>query len=404
MTQPTTIRFAWSGKNFKGQHVSGESEAIDTASLKRLLYSQGVLVSVVRKVRPVAKNPRHKKIPPAERAIFLRQCASLLQAGLPLVQALDICLDSTSQPAFKLQLQLIREQLAGGANFSDALSMSTLGDDRLLINLIRAAEQSGTLDSMMEKLASDSEKSQRLRAKVHKALIYPVTVLVVAVIVTVLLLVKVVPRFAQTFSDLGAELPALTRSVLALSELAARYSLIVSLLAAALMLICAVCLKRYKRLRIWKDRMMCGLPVTGSIVKHACLARFCQILGSSIKAGVPMVQALQSSASATGNLVFEQASLALAEWVNQGQTLSYGVRKTQCFPVMIGQLIYAGEQSGTLDQMLENCATRYEQSVDNAVDKLGSLIEPVIMTVLGVIIATLLLAMYLPVFRLGAVL
>jgi type IV pilus assembly protein PilC len=404
MNNSTLSRFVWSGKNITGQKVSGNSEATDSDSLRRILYGQGILVSAIKKVKPNRNNPKKQNFSTAQLAVFFRQSASLLKAGLPLVQTLEICIDSVVHTAFKDELQRIRDQLADGASFCTALRGGSIGHDHVLLNLIHAAEQSGTLDNMMDKLANDSEKAQRLRARVQKALMYPLAVLVVALIVTVVLLTKVVPQFAQTFSDLGAPLPALTQSVLALSDMVVQYLFMSSLLAVVTALSVKLGLQRYKTARLWKDKLVCQLPVLGNIVQAACLARFCQILGTSIKAGVPLVQALQSGAVATGNLVYEHACQDLAELVNQGQTLSFGVRKAQCFPVMIGQLIYAGEQSGTLDQMLENCASRYEQSVDNAVDKLSSLIEPVIMTVLGVIIATLLLAMYLPVFRLGAVL
>lgn len=404
MTTPLPTRFLWSGKNAAGQKVSGESEAQDVNTLQRLLYGQGIVLSASRKVRPVTKRVVRQKIAAADISIFLRQCAGLLQAGLPLVQSLEICIDSCRGTTLKTELQRIREQLDGGASFSSALRSSRLARDRLLLNLIHAAEQSGTLDDMMEKLATDSEKAQILRARVKKALMYPLAVLVVAAVVSALLLVKVVPQFAQTFSELGGELPALTRSVLALSDFLAQHIYLLVLLASLLVATLAGCLRRFAWARLFKDRMVRQLPVVGAIVQDACIARFCGTLSGSIKAGVPLVQALQTSAGATGNLVYENACMELAELVNQGQTLSFGVRKAACFPVMIGQLIHAGEQSGTLDQMLENCAIRYEQSVDQSVDKLSSLIEPVIMSVLGIIVATLLLAMYLPVFRLGSVL
>ncbi|MDO9520897.1 MAG: type II secretion system F family protein [Pseudohongiella sp.] len=404
MTTTLTTRFVWTGKNFKGQKVAGESEATNTENLRRLLYQQGILVSSAKKIRPAAMRQKIQNFSTTETAVFLRQCASLLKAGLPLVQTLDICLESVVNTAFRGELQRVRDQLTEGSSFYAALRGGSLGRDSLLLSLVQAAEQSGTLETMMEKLAQDYEKTEQLRARVQSALMYPIAVLLVAVSVTIVLLVKVVPQFAQTFSGLGAELPAITQALLRLSDLAIQYALITGVAGIAAAFTVSVCLRRYKKVRLWKDRLLCHLPVTGDIVKHACVARFCQILGSSLKAGVPLLQALQSSASATGNLVYEQACQDLAELINQGQTLSFGVRKARCFPVMIGQLIYVGEQSGTLDQMLENCATRYEQSVDNAVGRLSSLIEPVIMTVLGAIIATLLLAMYLPVFRLGAVL
>lgn len=405
MSGSSAIRYAWSGRDREGRLASGEAEAADVASLRRLLYQEGVLMSSARKLRPgVRQRMRRSTVASAAISVFLRQCASLLSAGLPLVQVLDICADSTPEATLKTELVAVREQLAAGSSFCTALRGSALGKDALLLNLIQAAEQAGTLDTMMTRLARDREKAEQLRARVKKALTYPLAVLAMALVVSVVLLIKVVPQFARSFAELGAELPALTQSVLTLSALVSQHVFKGLIMATLAGLALMQALRRYEPLRWYRDRLLCRLPVIGTIVQQASLARLCQILAGSLRSGLPLLQALQSAAPATGNLVYERACHALAEQISQGQSLSFAVRRQRCFPVMIAQLIHAGEQSGTLDQMLENCALRYEQSVDNAVDRLSSLIEPVIMSVLGVIIATLLLAMYLPVFRLGAVL
>lgn len=399
MTQPQTC-YRWAGRDQHGVVTSGETLATDPGSLKRELYRQGILLMSAR----AAKHPKpgvrdQKQIP-----IFLRQCASLLQAGLPLVQAMDICIDSVSQPGFGRALQQIRDQLGEGNSLYDAMSNSALGKDRLMLNLIRAAEDAGTLDVCMERLACQAEKTALLQARLRKALSYPTAVLVVTVLVTVLMLARVVPQFAQTFTTMGAELPWLTQALISASDYVRTHLPGLSLIPAAAVAVLHWSLVRFETMRAIRDKLSLGLPVTGALIKDACLARLCRTLSDSLHAGVPLLQALHAAAPATGNRVCEQACLQLATQIQQGQTLGFAVRTHSWFPVMIGQLIHAGEQSGTLDRMLENCALRYEQAVEQTVDRLGSLIEPVIMAILGIVIATLMLAMYLPVFRLGAVL
>lgn len=301
-------------------------------------------------------------------------------------------------------MSTIRQQVAQGSQFGEALGRSALSEQSLLISMIKAAEQSGTLDLMLGSLADDQDKNERLRARVKKSLMYPLTVLVVALLVTGLLLIKIVPQFASTFASLGAELPALTQSVIMLSDIAIDYAPPASAAALSLVLLLRAALSRYKVLQMQLDRLLLSLPLTGTIVRNACLCRFSRTLSGSLSAGVPLLQALESTAAATGNHVYHSECLKIRQHINEGHPLSFAVRKNRLFPVMIAQLIYAGEQSGTLDQMLRTCAARYELAVDQAVDVMSTMIEPIVMTVLGVIVAILMLAMYLPVFRLGAVL
>lgn len=393
-------RFAWSGRNLQGLAVSGQTSAADVETLKRELYRQGILLQQARTVKP----PTLKAADTEQLPLFLRQCASLLQAGLPLVQCMDICIDSADKRGFRELLLKTREQLAEGSSFSEALANSGLSGQRLLLHLVRAAEEAGTLDICMERLASQAEKSALLKARIRKALSYPAAVLAVTMIVTVLMLTKVVPQFARTFASMNAELPWLTQILLQASDYVRSHLLLLCLLPLLFAAVIHTCLQRYETARTLRDRLSLKLPVFGLLIRDACLARLCRTLSDCLRAGVPLLQALASAAPATGNRVCEQACHDLIVQLQQGQPLGFAVRTHSWFPVMIAQLVHAGEQSGTLDQMLENCALRYEQSVEQTVDRLGSLIEPVIMAILGIVIATLMLAMYLPVFRLGAVL
>jgi type IV pilus assembly protein PilC len=402
MTVPAAelTRFNWSGRDPQGLLVTGQSAAADINALKRDLYRQGILLNGAKVVKPKPLAAADVKQLP----LFLRQCASLLQAGLPLVQCLDICIDSAARPAFRQLLRDLREQLAGGSSFYEAIVNSQLAQQQQLLNLIRAAEESGTLDICMERLANQAEKNALLEARIKKALSYPTAVLVITAVVTVLMLTRVVPQFATTFATLGAELPWLTQTLLSASDSVRSHLLLIAASPVLVVVTVKLCIKRYQMIRIIRDRLILHLPVMGPLLRDACLARLCRTLSDSLRAGVPLLQALTSATSTTGNHVFEKACQQLIEQIQEGQTLGFAVRTQSWFPVMIAQLVHAGEQSGTLDQMLENCALRYEQSVEQTVDRLGTLIEPVMMAVLGGIIATLMLAMYLPVFRLGAVL
>jgi type IV pilus assembly protein PilC len=391
MTGNQHHHYSWRGIDLQGQPQQGISSAATPELLRAQYYAKGILITHIKTAAKLTTTVKPLRPPPGQLSMLLRQCAGLLKAGLALVQALDISIECL--PASRLRTEMC-----------EALGRSALSEQTLLISMIKAAEQSGTLDHILGSLADDQEKTEQLRARVKKALIYPLTVLLVALLVTALLLIKVVPQFASTFTSLGAELPALTQSVMMLSDIAIDYALPASATAISLVLLLRAAISRYKVLHRLLDRLLLWLPLTGTIVRNACLCRFSRTLAGSLRAGVPLLQALESTAAATGNHVYQTECLKIRQRINEGHPLSFGVRKNRLFPVMIAQLVYAGEQSGTLDQMLHTCAARYEQAVDQSVDVMSSMIEPIVMTVLGVIVAILMLAMYLPVFRLGAVL
>lgn len=404
MTGNENNHYSWRGIDLEGQPQQGISSAANPELLRAQYYSKGILITHIKTAQKLTTALKPLRPPPGQLSMFLRQCAGLLQAGLPLVQALEISIECLPASRFRTEMCAIRQQVAQGSQLGEALGRSALSGQTLLISMIKAAEQSGTLDHMLGSLADDQEKTEKLRARVKKALMYPLTVLVVALLVTALLLIKVVPQFASTFTSLGAELPALTQSVMMLSAMAIDYALPASATALSLVLLLRAAVSRYKLLQMLLDRLVLWLPLTGTIVRNACLCRFSRTLAGSLHAGIPLLQALESTAAATGNHVYQTECLKIRQRINEGHPLSFAVRKNRLFPVMIAQLVYAGEQSGTLDQMLRTCAARYELAVDQSVDVMSSMIEPIVMTVLGVIVAILMLAMYLPVFRLGAVL
>jgi type IV pilus assembly protein PilC len=303
MTGNTGSQYSWRGTDLAGRPQQGVCSAESPGALRTEFYSKGILVTEIKTIRKLASTEKPLRPPTGMLSIFLRQCAGMLQAGLPLVQALDISIDCLPVSRFRTEMSGIRQQVAQGSLLGEALARSALGEQKLMISMIKAAEQSGTLDQMLGLLADDQEKSERLRARVKKALMYPLTVLIVAMLVTTLLLIKVVPQFASTFAGLGAELPPLTRTVMMLSDIAIDYALPASAAALSLTLLLRAMIARHTALQLLIDKLMLWLPLTSSVVRNACLYRFSQTLAGSLRSGVPLLQALESTAAATGNQV-----------------------------------------------------------------------------------------------------
>jgi len=297
----------------------------------------------------------------------------------------------------------VRDEVAAGNNFADSIRKHPRYFDELFCNLVESGEQSGALETMLDRVATYKEKTEALKSKIKKAMNYPIAVVVVAIIVTGILLVKVVPQFAETFSSFGADLPAFTLFVLGLSDIAiAHWWKVIIALGIA-----GYCFKearlRSKSFADLIDRLSLKLPIVGPIIEKSCYARFTRTLSTTFAAGVPLVDALESVAGATGNIVYSSATRRIRDDVSAGQQLNFAIRTTNLFPVMINQMVGIGEESGALDAMLDKCATYYEAEVDNAVDGLTALMEPIIMAVLGTLIGGLMIAMYLPIFQLGQV-
>ncbi len=395
--------YLWQGTDKNGRKSKGEMSGASQALVKAQLRKQGVIAAKVKRKPKDLFGPRQKKITPGDIAIFSRQLATMMKAGIPLVQSFEIVGDGLENPSMVKLVRQVRDDVAAGNNFADSIRKHPRYFDELFCNLVESGEQSGALETMLDRVATYKEKTEALKAKIKKAMNYPIAVVVVALIVTGILLVKVVPQFAETFSSFGAELPAFTLFVLGLSDLAIAHwwKAVIALVIAGYVFKEAKL--RSKGFADAVDRLALKLPVIGPIVEKSCYARFTRTLSTTFAAGVPLVEALDSVAGATGNIVYSTATRKIKDDVSSGQQLNFAIRSTGLFPVMINQMVGIGEESGALDAMLDKCATYYEAEVDNAVDGLTSLMEPIIMSVLGTLIGGLMIAMYLPIFKLGQV-
>lgn len=396
------IEFSYEGTNRGGNKVKGEIYALNDTLAKNELRKQGINpLKVKKKPKPLFGGA--SKIKPADIAIFARQMATMMQAGVPLVQSFEIIGQGNESPAMQKLIFGIKNEVEGGVSLAEALAKEPLYFDALFINLINAGEQSGALETMLDKLATYKEKVEALKAKVKKALFYPVAVLIVAFIVTVILLVFVVPQFEDLFTSFGADLPALTQFVINLSEFMQNWWYVIAgAIGAGVWGILRLKATSPKVQEAF-DRWALKAPVIGDITTKSAIARFSRTLETMSAAGVPLVEAMDSVAGATGNVVYHNASLRIKDEVSQGTQLQTSVRNTGLFPNMAIQMIAIGEEAGSLDAMLGKVADFYEAEVDNAVDALTSLLEPIIMAVLGVLVGGLIIAMYLPIFKLGSV-
>jgi type IV pilus assembly protein PilC len=400
-TASKTQVFVWQGVDKQGRSTRGELSASSIALAKAQLRKQGIAAKQVkRKPKPLFSSK--KAIKPEDIAIFTRQMATMLKAGVPLVQSFDIVAEGAGNPTLQDLVIEIKNDVASGGGFAAACAKHPKYFDDLFCSLVDSGEQSGTLEIMLDRVATYKEKTEALKKKIKKALTYPIAVIVVAIIVTSILLIKVVPTFAQTFESFGSDLPAFTKFVVGLSEWAQANWLIV----LGIMIVAGFAFKqarrRSKRFSDWVDKITLKIPIIGDIVYNAVIARFSRTLATTFAAGVPLVDALTSVAGAAGNAVYNKAILQIRDDVTTGQTLTSSIRFTNLFPSMLLQMVSIGEESGSLDEMLDKVATHYEEAVDNAVDTLTSLLEPLIMSVLGVLVGGLMIAMYLPIFMLGS--
>lgn len=400
-TQAPNI-FLYKGVDKKGKKVEGEITGTNPAIVKAQLLKQGIRAQNVRK-KPKPLFGGKKKIKPMDIAIFTRQMATMMKAGVPLVQSFDIVADGVDNPTLAELIRSIREDVAAGGGFAPSLRKHPKYFDDLFCNLVESGEQSGSLETMLDRIATYKEKTERLKAKIKKAMTYPIAVVVVAIVVTGILLVKVVPQFAETFSSFGADLPAFTLFVLGLSDFAQAYWLQALVLIIASSFVFKSLKQRNKSFAVMLDKLILRVPIIGQIVYQSIVARFARTLSTTFAAGVPLIDALESVAGATGNAIYEAAVLRVRDEVSTGTQLNTALRQTKMFPSMLLQMTTIGEESGSLDEMLDKVATYYEEAVDNLVDSLTSLLEPMIMSVLGVLVGGLMIAMYLPIFQLGNV-
>ncbi len=397
-----TLMFIYKGKNRKGEKVEGELRSDNLAGAKSQLRKQGIIsTSIKKKAKPLFS--RDKKIVPADIAVFTRQLTTMMKAGLPLVQSFEIVADGVDKPLMRDLIYEIRDNVSAGGGFAAALRRHPRQFDDLFCSLVGSGETAGALETMLDRVATYKEKTEQLKAKIKKALTYPIAVMVIALVVTAILLIKVVPIFAETFSGFGADLPAFTLFVLGLSD-AIRESWVFLLFCIGAGLIAF----REARFRSEKfaygvDRAILKIPIVGLIVYNSIIARFARTLSTTFSAGVPIVDALESVAGAAGNRLYADAIIKISEEVMTGIQLQQAIKNRNMFPMLLQQMAAIGEESGALDEMLEKAATHYEEAVDNSVDNLTSLLEPMIMSVLGVLVGGLLIAMYLPIFQLGNV-
>ncbi len=396
-------QFVYKGVDRKGKKVEGEVSGTSSAVIKAQLLKQGIRAQNVRKKPKPLLGGGKKKIKPMDIAIFTRQMATMMKAGVPLVQSFDIVADGVENPALADLIRAIREDVAAGGGFAPSLKKHPKYFDDLFCNLVESGEQSGALETMLDRIATYKEKTEQLKAKIKKAMTYPIAVVVVAIVVTGILLVKVVPQFAETFSSFGADLPAFTLFVLGLSEIAQAYWLQAIVIAIASIFVFKKLKEKNKKFAVALDRLALKMPVTGQIVYNSIVARFARTLSTTFAAGVPLIDALDSVAGATGNAIYEQAVYRVRDEVATGTQLNISLRTAKIFPSMLVQMTTIGEESGALDEMLDKVAQYYEEAVDNLVDSLTSLLEPMIMSVLGILVGGLMIAMYLPIFQLGQV-
>ncbi len=394
------IPFAWEGRDKRGARIKGKSLAPDEQTLRAELRRQGVAPSKIRKQKQGRKGG---KVNAGDIAIFSRQLATMLAAGIPLVQAFEIVGNGNDKPAMQKLILDIKADVEGGTSLHEALGKHPLYFDDLYVNLVEAGEQAGALESLLDKVATYKEKTEALKKKVKKALFYPAAVLVVAVVVTVVLLIFVIPQFEALYKGFGADLPAFTQFVIGVSNAVQHYGLLMAAGVGGAFWTFFYFKKRSRRLREILDRLVLKLPVIGPILNKAAIARYARTLSTMFAAGVPLVEALGSVAGATGNIVYENAVLRMRDEVSTGQRLQRAMESTGLFPNMVNQMIAVGEESGSLDEMSGKVATFYEAEVDNAVDAMSSLLEPLIMVILGVLVGGLVIAMYLPIFKLASV-
>ncbi|MEH6671171.1 type II secretion system F family protein [Halopseudomonas sp.] len=398
--QPST--FKWEGKDRKGTKVAGEMQSTNAALVKAQLRKQGVLVTKVNK-KSMLFASKGKKIKPLDVAFFTRQLATMMKSGVPIIQAFDIIAEGTANPNFQKLINEIKVDVAAGNTLADSLRQHPKYFDDLFCNLVESGEQSGRLESLLDRIATYKEKTEALKAKIKKAMTYPIAVVVVAIVVTAILLLKVVPQFKEVFANFGAELPAFTLMVINLSEWLQSWWFIILIGFIAIGYAYTQAHFRSKKFRDAQDRLLLKAPIVGDIIYKAAVARYARTLSTTFAAGVPLVDALDSVAGAAGNVVFYNAVMQIKEDVSAGSQLNFSMRTTNVFPSLAIQMAGIGEESGNLDGMLDKVADYYEAEVDNAVDNLTTLMEPMIMVVLGVLVGGLIIAMYLPIFQLGAV-
>lgn len=394
--------YVWEGKDRKGNKSKGELSGANLALVKAQLRKQGIVPDKVKK-KPKPLFGGSKKISPFDIAMLTRQLATMMKAGVPLVQSFDIVSDGLENKGLQELVMAIRNDIASGTSFAGALKKHPRYFDDLYCNLVDSGEKAGALEQMLDRIATYLEKTELLKKKVKKAMTYPIAVIVVALVVTTILLVKVVPQFEALFQGFGADLPVFTQMVVGLSEWMQEWWFIVIIGIVGSVIAFKEANRRSQKFSDFIDKYSLKLPIVGEILDKSAVAKFGRVLSTTFAAGVPLVDALDSVAGATGNAVYRDAIDRIKNDVSSGTQLQASMRQQDIFPVMAVQLTAIGEESGNLDEMLSKVAEHYEGVVDDMVDNLTALMEPMIMAVLGVLVGGLIVAMYLPIFQMGQV-
>ena len=394
--------FMWEGKDKRGQVMKGESLAKNANLLKAELRKQGITpINVKSKPKPLF-GKAGKRVTAKDIAVFSRQIATMIQSGVPMVTAFEIIAGGQNNPRMKEMLDDIRGSLEGGSTLAESLGRHPLYFDELFINLVRAGEGAGVLDTVLDTIATYKEAAEELKGKIKKAMFYPIVVIAVAILVSAILLIFVVPQFQAVFKSFNADLPAFTLMIIGASEFMQKFwwAVLFGMIFAGWSFLEVK--KRSPAFSHFLDRAILKIPVIGEIMKNAAIARFARTLATTFKAGVPLVEALETVAGATGNQVYSDAVKRVREDVSVGYQLNVAMRQTGVFPHMVNQMTAIGEEAGALDTMLFKVAEFYEQEVNNAVDALSSLIEPFVMLIIGTIVGGMVVGMYLPIFKLAA--
>jgi type IV pilus assembly protein PilC len=393
--------YTYEGKDSQGRKTTGEINTASVTLAKAQLRKRGInTTKIKKKTKPLFSSK--KSIKSSDITVFTRQLATMMKAGVPLMQSFEIVAEGLDNASMAELVLEIRDDVAGGTSLADSIRRHPKHFDDLFCSLIEAGEQSGSLETMLDRVALYKEKSEAVKKKIKKAMTYPLAVIAVAVVVTGILLVYVVPQFAATFEAFGAELPAITLFVVAASEFMQSYALIIVIAIALFVTAFGQARQRSKAFSDGVDRVALKMPLIGNIIYQSVMARFSRTLSTTFAAGVPLVESLDSVAGAAGNDVYYRAITKIRDDVTSGNSLNGSIKSTDLFPNLLIQMVAIGEESGALDEMLSKVADHYEQEVDDAVDALTSLMEPLIMAVLGVVVGVLLLAMYMPIFTMGS--
>ena len=400
VTANKQITFLWEGKDKKGKVLKGEIRAAGEAVVNATLRRQGITVTRVKKQSAFASKG---KITDKDITLFTRQLATMMKAGVPLLQAFDLVGKGPNNPAVAKLLGDIKADVETGSSLSAAFRKYPLYFDALFCNLVGAGEQAGILDTLLDRLATYKEKIQAIKGKIKSALTYPISIIVVAFLITAIIMIFVIPAFKELFSSFGADLPGPTLVVMAISDVFVEWWWAIFGSIGFGLWFFFYTWKRSEKMQATMDRLLLKMPIFGDLIRKATIARFARTLSTMFAAGVPLVEALDSVAGAAGNHVYYEATKRVQSEISTGTSLTVAMQNTQVFPNMVLQMTAIGEESGALDSMLSKVADFYEAEVDDAVAAISSLMEPVIMVVLGVLIGGLVIAMYLPIFKMGQV-